>query len=65
MPWTAKLLRPRHERPSRSRAAEQRDELAARHSITSSAVNNSRGGISSPSAAAALRLITSSYLVGC
>jgi hypothetical protein len=28
-------------------------------------VNNSRGGISSPSAAAALRLITSSYLVGC
>src|SRR5215831_10018339 len=58
------LLRPRRERP-RGRAADQRDELAAPHSITSSAVNNSRGGISSPSAAVTFRLITSSYLLGC
>src|SRR5215471_16652805 len=31
------LLRARRERPRRCRAAEQRDELAPRHSITSSA----------------------------
>src|SRR4029079_19378198 len=31
-----RLLRPRCERPCRSRAAEQRDELAPSHSITSS-----------------------------
>src|SRR5262249_11975446 len=45
-------------------AAEQRDELAASHSITSSARANSDGGTSSPSAFAVLRLMTSSYLVG-
>jgi hypothetical protein len=28
MPWTAKLLRPRRERPRGRRGAEQRDELA-------------------------------------
>src|SRR5215831_9990046 len=47
------LLRPRRERP-RSRAAEQRDELAAfdlrTHSITSSARASSVGGTSRPSA---------------
>jgi hypothetical protein len=32
-----RLLRLRRERPRRYRAAEQRDELAAAHSITSSA----------------------------
>jgi ABC-type uncharacterized transport system substrate-binding protein len=45
--------------------AEQRNELAPFHSITSSARASSVGGISRPSALAVLRLITSSYLVGC
>jgi hypothetical protein len=47
------------------RAAEQRDELAPLHSMTSSASASSIGGISRPSALAALRLITISNLVGC
>jgi hypothetical protein len=47
------------------RSAKQRDELAAVHSITSSAVNKSGGGIVRPSVLAVARLITSSYLVGC
>src|SRR5262249_23930318 len=58
------LLRPRPERP-RGRAAEQRDELAALHSITSSARASRVGGTSRPSALAVFRLITSSKLVGC
>src|SRR5207245_11603405 len=62
--WHRRLLRPRRERP-RDRRAEERDELAALHSITSSAVNKRFGGIVRPSALAVLRLITSSYLVGC
>jgi hypothetical protein len=50
----------------RRRAAEQRYELAAlHHSITSSARARTLAGISMPSALAVLRLITSSYLVGC
>src|SRR5262245_24610028 len=57
------LLRPRRERPRR-RPAEQRDEFAAPHSITSSARASSVGGTSRPSALEVLRLITSSYLVG-
>src|SRR5215475_14201693 len=56
-------LRARHERPPHS-AAEQRDKCAAFHSITSSARASTEDGISSPSALAVLRLITSSYLVG-
>ena len=36
-PHPAGLLRPRRERPGSRRAAEQRDELATPHSITSSA----------------------------
>ena len=36
-PHSLALLRPRRERPRRCRAAEQRDELAPLHSITSSA----------------------------
>jgi hypothetical protein len=36
-PHLACVLRPRSKRPRRSRAAEQPDELAAFHSITSSA----------------------------
>ena len=62
--WHRRLLRPRPERPRSCRAPEQRDELAASHSITSSARASSVGGISIPSAFAVLRLITSSYLVG-
>src|SRR5215813_7714669 len=47
------------------RAAEQGDELAAAtHSITSSARASRVGGRVRPSAFAALRLMTSSYLVG-
>src|SRR4051812_28976637 len=57
------LLRPRRERPSR-RAAEQRDEIAAPHSITSSARASSVGGTVRLTALAVLRLMTSSYLVG-
>ena len=59
-----RLLRARRERPRRRRAAEQRDELAAPHSITSSARASSVGGTSRPSALAVLRLMTRSYLVG-
>ena len=52
------------EHTTAGRAAEQRDELAPLHSITSSARASSAGGTSRPSAAAVLRLITSWYLVG-
>src|SRR5262249_51304657 len=58
------LLRARRERP-RGRAAEQRDELAAFHSITLSARSTSGAGTSWPIAFAALRLMTSSNRVGC
>jgi hypothetical protein len=44
------LLRPRRKRPSGSRAAEQRYELASPHSITSSARASSVDGTSRPSA---------------
>src|SRR5262245_62036161 len=57
------LLRPRRNRPRR-RAAEQRDELATPHSMTSSARASTVVGTSRPIALAALRLITISYLVG-
>src|SRR5262249_41924871 len=53
-----RLLRARRERPS-GHAAEQRDELAPFHSITSLATESSVGGIVRPSALAVLRLITS------
>src|SRR5262249_52996991 len=58
------LLRPGRERPRGSRAAQQRDELAAPHSITSSAVPSRLAGSSIPSALAVLRLITSWNFVG-
>jgi ABC transporter substrate binding protein len=58
-------LRPRRERPRRRRAAEQRDELAPLHSITSSAATSSLSGTSRPSALAVLRLITNSNRVDC
>src|SRR5262245_38270383 len=58
------LLRMRRERPRRGCAAEQRDELAPLHSITSSARASKLSGTMRPSALAVLRLTTSSYLVG-
>src|SRR5262249_16885434 len=61
-----KRLRARRERPRRRRAAaHERDELAAPHSITSSARASSVGGTSRPRALAVLRLIANSNLVGC
>src|SRR5262249_26773956 len=57
--WHHRLLRARRERPS-SRAAEQRDELAPFHSITSSARASSVGGTVRPSSLAVLRLTASS-----
>src|SRR5262245_31357206 len=56
------LLRARRERP-RCRAADERDEVAPLHSITSSARASTVGGTSRPSAVAVLRLITNWYLV--
>src|SRR5262245_39765528 len=46
-PNTLRLLRAGRERPRR-RAAEQRDELAALHSITSSARSGNAGGMFNP-----------------
>jgi hypothetical protein len=57
------LLRARPERPCRRRA-EQRDELAALHSITSSARASTEEGMSRPSVLAVRILTTSSYLIG-
>jgi hypothetical protein len=60
---------PLAERDSLSRQrrcdAQSRDELAPPHSITSSALARSEGGMVSPSARAAFRLMASSNLVGC
>src|SRR5262249_4473092 len=61
---SSRLLRARRERP-RSHAAEQGDELAPLHSITSSARARTIDGKSRPIAFAALRLITSCNFVGC
>src|SRR3954451_7517707 len=58
------LPRMRCERPRRRRAAEQRDEIAAFHSMTSSARESSDGGTVRPSALAVVRLIAVTYLVG-
>jgi hypothetical protein len=62
-PHALPLLRARRKRPCR-RAAEQHDEHAASHSITSSARASSVVGTSRPSALAVLRLIASSYFTG-
>src|SRR5262249_22681814 len=59
------LLRARRERPCHGRPAEQRDELATSHSITSLAATSSFSGTVRPSALAVLRLIVSSSFVGC
>src|SRR5262249_61379138 len=60
-----RLLRARRERPRRRRAAEQGNELAPFHSITSSARASNLSGILRPSALAVFALITSSNFVGC
>jgi hypothetical protein len=57
------LLRARRERP-RSRAAEQRDEFAPSHSITSSARKRIDVGNTIPKLLAVFRLMTSSNMVG-
>src|SRR5262245_59543127 len=57
-------MRLRSQRPSR-RAAQQRDELAALHSITSSARPSRGSGILRPSVFAVCRLMTSSILTAC
>ena len=54
-----RLLRARSERPRSHRAAEQRDELAALHSITSSARATSMEGSSRPSFFAVFRFAIS------
>jgi hypothetical protein len=54
------LRRAAHTKRHGECSAKQRDELAAPHSITSSARARSVGGMSRPSAFAVLRLITSS-----
>src|SRR6516162_2399867 len=59
-----RLLRARRERPRRRCPAEQADELAAPHSITSSARASRLSGRVRPRALAVLRFITSSYFVG-
>ena len=56
--FVGRLLRARRERPPHCRAAEQRDELAPLHSITSSAKTYTWDGIVIPSTSAVLRLIT-------
>src|SRR5499427_9766938 len=61
-PHTLALLRPRRERPRGRHATEERDELAAFHSITSSASESRLSEILRPSAFAVLRLITVSNL---
>src|SRR5215813_2026944 len=58
-----RLLRARRQRPRGRRAAEQSNELAALHSITSSARASSVGGTSRPSALAVVRSMTRSNFV--
>src|SRR5262249_21655046 len=64
-PHPLALLRARCERPRRRRAAEQTDELAPFHSITSSARASSVGGTSRPNALAVWRLRINSIFVDC
>src|SRR5262249_28502591 len=59
------LLRPHRQRPRRRSAAEQRDELAAPHSITSSVSESSDGGNVRPSILAVSALMTSSNFADC
>src|SRR5215467_8959635 len=57
------LLRPCRQRPHYRRPAQECDEVAPLHSITSSASASSLSGTVKPSALAVLRLITSSKVV--
>src|SRR5262249_8117139 len=59
------VLRARHKRPCRRRAAEQRDEFAAPHSITSSAATSSFSGTVRLSILAVEALMTSWNLLDC
>src|SRR5262249_17799721 len=59
-----RLLRARRQRP-RGCAAEQRDELAPLHSITSSARASSVGGNVMPRTLAVIRLMVSSTFTAC
>src|SRR5262249_547306 len=59
------LLRARPERPCGCHTADERDELAPSHSITSSARASSVGGTVRPSTLAVVKLMTRSNLVGC
>src|SRR6516165_3409095 len=63
-PHRRRLLRVCCKRPCGSHSSEQANELAAPHSITSSARTRSVGGTSKPSIFAVFRLSTVSYLVG-
>src|SRR6516164_5765091 len=63
-PHLVALLRARRERPRSRRAAEQRDEGPAPHSITSSAATSSLSATVRPSAFAVLRLMISSNFTG-
>src|SRR5262245_2331347 len=63
--WHRRLLRARRQRQRGRRAAEQRNELAPPHSITSSAMARSDGGTARPSIRAVSALMTSSNLVAC
>src|SRR6516164_7263482 len=63
-PHAPGLLRARCERPH-GRTAEQREDIATVHSITSSASASSVGGTVRPSAVAAFALKTNSNFVGC
>ena len=60
-----RILRARRQRPRCRRAAEQRDELAPSHSITSSARCEQRRRTSRPSALAVTRLMAKSNKAGC
>src|SRR5262249_12545356 len=64
LPHPVRLLRARCERPRR-RHAEERNELAALHSITSSAATSSLSGTVTPSIRAVEALMTSSNLLAC
>src|SRR5262249_47045723 len=58
-------VRARRERPRRRRPADQGDELAPLHSISSSARSRNDSGIVRPSPLAVVRLMTRSNFVGC
>src|SRR5262245_27611580 len=64
-PHPLRLLRSCRERPRRSRATEQRDEVATLHSITSSAATSSLSGTARPSILAVGWFMTSSNLLDC